>query len=221
MARRRYQNGWVFRRGENWILRYREDVRTQDGEIARVQRSVVLGQLKGKKEARNEAAKRLREINSGTRRPQSGMTFSDFWICYFDPEVISKRKISTQQMYRYLGEKHLLPYFGARRLCDLERGEVQDFVNFKDREKCSPQTVWHLRNILSKVFGAAMLRDFVAANLARNLEMPRMKRVRRSRVLILQEISTLFSASDEELRSIFFVGAATTAADWRDPWTQA
>src|SRR6266581_3829185 len=51
------------------------------------------------------------------------MTFSDFWICYFDPEVISKRKISTQQMYHYLGEKHLLPYFGARRLCDLERAD--------------------------------------------------------------------------------------------------
>ena len=65
MARRRYQNGWIFRRGKNWILRYREDVRTPNGEIARVQRSVVLGHLKGKREARNEGAKRLREINSG------------------------------------------------------------------------------------------------------------------------------------------------------------
>src|SRR5206468_3515763 len=143
---------------------------------------VVLGNLKGKKEARNEAAKRLREINSGTRRPQSAMTFSDFWIRYFDPEVISKRKISTQQMYRYLGGKHLLPYFGERRLCDLERGEVQDFIGLKEREKYSPQTIWHFRNMLSKFFGAAMSRDFVATNLARNLEMPSMKRVRQSRV---------------------------------------
>src|SRR5258708_12090565 len=108
MARRRYQNGWIFRRGKNWILRYREDVRTPDGEIARVQRSVVLGNLKGKKEVRNEAVKRLREINSGTRRPQSAMTFSDFWIRYSDPEVISKPKISTHHMHRYLRCTHPL-----------------------------------------------------------------------------------------------------------------
>src|SRR5436305_12024601 len=100
----------------------------------------------------------------------------------------------------------LLPYFGRRRLCDLEHGEVQDFINIKRREKYSPQTVWHLRNILSKVFGAAMSREFVAANLARNLEMPRMQRVRRSRVLTLQEISSLLGASDEELRSVFLLG---------------
>src|SRR6266702_1240094 len=122
------------------------------------------------------------------------MTFSDFWICYFDPEVISKRKISTQQMYHYLGEKHLLPYFGARRLCDLERGDVQDFIALKEWEKYSAQTVWHFRNMLSKFFGAAMSRDFIAMNLARNLEMPSMKRVRQSRVLTVQEISDLLRA---------------------------
>jgi integrase len=59
---------------------------------------------------------------------------------------------------------------------------------------------------LSKCFGAAVSRDFIAMNLARNLEMPSMKRVRQSRVLTLQEISDLLRAFDEELRAIFLFG---------------
>ena len=65
MARRRYQNGCIFKRGKNWVLRYREDIRNHDGSIERIHRSVVLGVIANKKEAKREADKRLREINSG------------------------------------------------------------------------------------------------------------------------------------------------------------
>ena len=177
-----------------------------DGTIKRVQRSVVLGALPGKRRAKAEAVKILRDINNGTRRPQSAITFADFWNSYFDPEVIGRRKLSTRQMYHYLAKKHLLPYFGKRSLCDLARGEVQDFINMKEREGYSPQTVRHFRNMLSKFFGAAMSRDLIATNLARNLEMPTMKKVRQSRVLTLQQISHLLKAFDEELRAIVLLG---------------
>jgi integrase len=206
MTRHRFQNGWIIKKGKNFVLRYREDVRAVDGTIKRVQRSVVLGTLPGKRQAKAEAAKRLRDINSGTRRPQSAMTFADFWNSYFDPEVIARRKISTRQMYRYLGKKHLLPYFGERQLCDLARGEVQDFINLKEREDYSPQTVRHFRNMLSKFFGAAVSRELIATNLARNLEMPAMKKVRQSRVLTLPQISDLLKAFDQELQKIVLLG---------------
>jgi len=206
MTRRRFQNGWIVKKGRNFVLRYREDVRAADGEIKRVQRSVVLEGIKSKRQAKAEAVKKLRDINSGTRRPQSAMTFGDFWNTYFDPEVTERRKISTRQMYRYLGKKHLLPYFGKRPLCDLTRGEVQDFINLKERENYSPQTVRHFRNMLSKFFGAAMSREMIATNLARNLEMPTMKKVRQSRVLTLPQISALLNAFDQELRTIILFG---------------
>jgi len=206
MARRRFQNGWLIKRCKDWVLRYREDVRAPDGKIKRVQRSVVLGQFNGKREARNEATKRLREVNSGSWRPQSSMTFSDFWTGYFEPEVISNRKISTQQMYRYLGQKHLLPHFGQRRLCDLERAEVQDFMNLKQRENYSPKTLRHFRNLLGKTFGVAISRDLMAHNPARNLELPRMERRRQARVLTLKEISDLLNALDKQLRAVFLLG---------------
>ena len=130
MTRRRFQNGWIIKKGRNFVLRYREDVRAVDGTIKRVQRSVVLGALPGKRQAKAEAVKKLRDINNGTRHPQSAMTFADFWNTYFNPEVIERRKYSTRQMYHYLGKKHLLPYFGKRPLCDLSRGEVQAGIGF-------------------------------------------------------------------------------------------
>jgi hypothetical protein len=149
MARRRFQNGWILKKGRNFVLRYREDVRLPDGTMTRVQRSVTLGPLAGKREAMKEATERLREINSGTRQPQSAMTFVEFWHRHFNPEVASKRKVSTQQMYRHLGTKHLLPYFGKHRLCDLEEWDVQDFINLKQRQNYSTQTLRHFRNMLS------------------------------------------------------------------------
>jgi integrase len=166
----------------------------------------VLGPFNGKREAKNEAAKRLRDINSGTRLPQATMTFADFWDRFFTPGVVSRRKVSTQQMYRYLGTKHLLPYFGARRLCDIDQGEVQDFINLKERQKYSTQTLRHFRNMLSKFFGAAMSRRFMAANLTSTLELPEMKKVRQSRVLTLQEISDLLGVFDQQLKTIFLFG---------------
>jgi hypothetical protein len=69
MARRRYQNGCVFKRGRNWVLRYREDIRQADGALTRVHRSAVLGPLECKKEARRAAENYLRGLNVGTARP--------------------------------------------------------------------------------------------------------------------------------------------------------
>ena len=81
MARRRYQRGCLFKRGTNWILRYREDVLDADGNPLRVHRSVMLGQFSGKKKAWQEAERRLRSLNHGAHQPQSTITLHDFWTC--------------------------------------------------------------------------------------------------------------------------------------------
>jgi hypothetical protein len=43
MARRRYQKGSIRRRGNQWTLRWREDVVTADGTTKREQRTTLLG----------------------------------------------------------------------------------------------------------------------------------------------------------------------------------
>src|SRR5690348_13916974 len=97
MARRRFQNGCVFKRGKVWVLRYREDVRNEDGSLGRVQQSVVLGDFNGKKEAKNQASAVLHDLNSGPHRPQSTMAVSQFWQVYCVPEL-ALRKLATRRM---------------------------------------------------------------------------------------------------------------------------
>ncbi len=80
MARRRYQNGCLFKRGKNWVLRYREDVFNPDGSLGRAHRSVVLGPFEGKKHAKRAADSYLLQFNSGARQPQSTITLEDFWL---------------------------------------------------------------------------------------------------------------------------------------------
>jgi hypothetical protein len=82
-------------------------------------------------------------------------------------------------MYGYLAGKHLLHFFGSRRLCDLSRLDVEDFINLKQRESYAPKTLRHLRNLLSKVFAVALSRELIAKNPARNWTCRRWKNAAR------------------------------------------
>ena len=209
MARRRYQKGCLFKKGKNWVLRYREDVLNPEGGVARILRSTVLGEFECKKDARREADARLMLFNSGAHRPQTSLSFENFWNNYFVPEVLAKRKFSTQQVYRHLAEKHLVPYFGTQKLCDITRFDVQSFVTAKHRQAYSPKTLAHLRNLLSKVFNVAISWGWLNSNPANRLELPPMERRRESRVLDLREIRKLQIRLEDPARTIFLLGLLT------------
>lgn len=209
MARRRYQKGCLFKRGRNWVLRYREDVLNPNGGLARIQRSIVLGEFESKKDAHRAADSRLLSLNSGACRPQTNLGFEDFWNNYFIPEVLSRRKFSTQQVYRQLAKKHLVSYFGTRRLCDITRFDVQSFISAKHRQNYSPKTLAHLRNLLSKVFNVAISWGWLTSNAANRIELPPMERRRESRVLDPREIRKLRNHLGEPARTIFLLGILT------------
>jgi integrase len=209
MARRHYQNGCLFRRGKNWVMRFREDVLNPDGSTGRVHRSLILGSLNGKKEAREEAERQLRKLNSGTRRPQAIITFEDFWFRYFEPEILPTVKFSTRRLYRALAKKHLLPAFGREKVSEVARVQVQQFIGEKQRRGYSTQTLRHLRNLLGKVFGTLMRWGWLDDNPAKDIELPPMERRRRARVLMLEEITRLSKALAEPMRSLLLLGLLT------------
>ena len=84
MARRRYQQGCLFVRGKKrkvWVLRYREDVMLPSGQIARVNRSEILGSLVDiptQRNAQRIVESRLKPINQGMYRPMTTLTFREF-----------------------------------------------------------------------------------------------------------------------------------------------
>ncbi len=128
LTRRRYQKGCLVKKGKNWVLRYREDIFNSEGTLERIHRSVVLGALRTRCEAQRAADACLRKINTGSRQPQSGITFNDFWSTYFEPEILPTLKFSTRKLYRSLASKHLVPALGNHKLCDFSRMHVQQFI---------------------------------------------------------------------------------------------
>ncbi len=188
------------------MLRYREDYIKPDGTLGRRQPSIVLGCFPRKKEALRAADILLRPFNSGAVRPQSVITLNDFWHVYFVPEMLPTLKYSTRKMYDCLAKKHLLPYFGEQKLCDLQRVQVQHFVVEKQQQGYSVQTLGHLRDFLSKILETAKSWGWLQDNVARGVKLPPMERVRKARVLTVAEITKLLEALTEPVRTIFFLG---------------
>lgn len=209
MARRRYQKGCLFKKGKNWVLRYREDVLNADRTLKRTHRCAVLGHFENKKEARRAADSYLLQFNNGTRRPAVAITFEDFWNDYFNKEVLPTRKFATQEVYRYLARVHLLPYFGRQRLSDITRFDVQTFIGLKQRQGYAPKTLAHLRNLLSKVFVVAMKWGWLNSNYASAIELPPMEVCREARVLTQEDIAQLSQNLKEPARTILILGLLT------------
>ena len=166
-----------------------------------------------------------RGLNSATFQPQTVITLREFWESYFVPEMLPTLKHSTRKMYTSLMTKHLLPYFGKRKLAEIGAVHVQKFVlqkhhagssiqalgHLRDvfpkpRAGYSVQTLGHLRDVLSKIFETAKSWGMVQTNPARGAKLPPMERVRKSRVLASEEIGRLVQALREPARTVFFVG---------------
>jgi integrase len=188
------------------VLRYREDFLKPDGTLGRRQPSVILGAFPHKKEALLAADVFLRPFNSGAIRPESNITLDDFWHMYFVPEILPTKKHSTRKLYASLANTHLLPYFGSQRLIDLQRVQVQHFVIEKQKQGKSVQTLAHLRDSLSNILETARSWGWLQDNVARGVKLPPMERVRKARVLTVDEIGKLLEALREPVRTMFILG---------------
>ncbi len=207
MARRRYQEGSIRKKGSNWTLRFRERVYGQDGAPRFIQRTrILLPATRKKDDAKREAARFMARLDTGNRHNRSAISFRSFWQQHIEATAMLRLKFSTRQLYGKLAAKHLLPAFGDDLLVDIDRLGIQQFLKHKETSGLSPQTVRHLRNLLSSTFRRAILLGYVGPeNPAQYVELPRMIRTPRARVLQPEEVSALAANLPEPARTIFLV----------------
>jgi len=175
-------------------------------------RSVVLGPLSeiaGRREARRLLDAHLNPINQGQYRPEGTMLFSQFIAECFEPGVLPTLKFATCEIYSLLLRKHLIPQFGAHRLCDIARGEVQQYLLDKLKQGFAWETTSHLRHLLSKVMGTAVNWDYVSNNPVRGVKMPERTLKRPHRFLSAEEVKRLIAASKEPTRTIIILATMT------------
>ncbi len=163
MVRRRYQSGSLFLRGKRtkvWVGRWVEQVIAADGSLRNVRRSVVLGtraEIQTRRKAQSLLDSRLRDINQGLHKPQSTTLFRQFVCSQWEPAILPTLKFSTARSYKYLLHRHLLPAFGDKPLCEIERANLQQFIiSTMVHRGLSWQSSANLRNLLSKILGTAV-----------------------------------------------------------------
>ena len=138
VARPRWQQGWLFQRGKRypvWVGRFREDVLSADGVRQRRERSVVLGPVCeiGKRQAQRLLFERLAAINQGTHKPEVVITFERFVLERWEPNILPTLRPGTSRNYRSLIRHDLMPFFGAMKLSEIGRADVQMFLADKSK----------------------------------------------------------------------------------------
>lgn len=100
---------------------------------------------------------------------------------------------STRQSYRYVLDRHILPWFGSMRMRDILPIHVRQWVTEMDATGVSPASVRHVKIVLSAIFTTA-LNDFVILiHPCRGVKSPTVA-VKAYRILTPEEYARLYAA---------------------------
>jgi integrase len=214
MARRRYQVGRVFVRGTRppvFVGRWREDVIQENGQVDRVERSVVLGtvaELKTKRSALRLLEPFLRKINSLEYRPSKFITldaFADAW----EVQVLVHQKPSSVKAVKSHLETYIRKHLGKIPLHELTPQVQQNFVTTLS-QKVSRKTVLNILATLSSMLRAAKAWDYSCKIVSRgDLVMPSQELRKQVRSFSGDEARRIITAASDPYRTMFAIAAMT------------
>jgi integrase len=211
MARRRYQKGSIRRRGNQWTLRWREDVLLADGTTTREQRTTLLGtveEFKTKRLAEREATSFLTRVNRLDYRPVRRTTFAEFSGNWKD-QVIGLLKPSTAKVMTSHLRFHLVPAFGRLRLDEIGQEQVQMFVGKLSKGR-SRHTILNVLGTLASVLKMARKWGYAVAGYQQpDLVIPCSKPRKPGRFFTAEQVRSILALASGPWRTIFALAAMT------------
>jgi integrase len=216
MARRRFQNGClILRNGKNrsvWIAQYRIDEVDQVGNVRRILRKEVLGstqELKTRRLAQRELAKRLERINSFSYQPGRTATLAQF-VESWRENVLALRKPSSAKAAESHLRVYLIPKLGNLRLEELTHETIQQLVSLISR-RTARHTILNVVGTLSGILKSARAYGYTCGNFSRDaLVLPALRITKQPRFFSAMEVTRILSAVTEEpYRTMFSVAALT------------
>ena len=151
-----HNNGYVFRKGPSWFLRYREN-RNENGEIVRKQKCVFLAEYcdryRTKSDLHELVAEKLAGVREAAKCPRSSDPFREYVEDVYLPFVLRTMKPSTYAGYSTCWKRYLRPRVGKYALRDFSvaivAGLLKDIANTYEVNR---DTVTKVRSILSGIF---------------------------------------------------------------------
>jgi integrase len=158
-----------------WVIRWTEDVLRDDGTVGRVRRAETIGtvaDLPNRRDALAKMEERLREVNQGTQRPESGISFGAFVETQWKVLALPNFKASTQHGYKTVLRVHVLPAWRTWRLRDIERLAIQGWVSDQFRQGKGWQVIRNAWTLLASILESAVEYGYLQANPARGVKFP-------------------------------------------------
>lgn len=190
-TKRQYGSGCLLKRKRGWAIRWRELEIAPDGTKQKVLRYEALGEV-----SRKEAAERLAQklATTGTNRAiRSRVTFRTIATSW-ETHVMPMYKTSTQKNHRHILQKHLLPQFGDRAICDVTRQGIQEYVTCLMQAGYAPKSIDHIHDVLSAVLRTALKWGHLQDNPAHGVDLPRLRTVRPKWALTTTQAEALLNA---------------------------
>lgn len=118
----------------------------------------------------------------------------------------SKRSLKpkTRLGYESLLRSRVLPHLGGFRLAGMQRIHVEQWISQMQDEDLSPSRIRQAFNVLAAMLDAAITNDMIARNVARGIDLPRLRPARR-RFLSQQQVAALANAIDPAYRVLVLV----------------
>ena len=151
-------------------------------------------------------------LRRGTMRPPTAKTIAEAAEVLIagahDGTILDRAgkpyKPSTARGYEQLLHGYVIPALGGWKLSELQRRDVQDFVDGLRSQGLSPSTIANILDPLRVIFRRAIRRDEVAVDPTENLDLPAI-RGRRDRIEPPEKAHELLAALPDSERAFWAV----------------
>ena len=215
----RKQKGFVYRGGDFWFIRFRDN-RVQDGQVVRRQMAVklcpVLDEhkrlLRPPDVVKQERDDFMAKINGSTVRPEHLLTVADFVTQVWTPYLETHHAQSTRGAYHYYWKNILSPRCGFALLRDFSTIAGQRLLEAIAREnpEMCKATLRRLKSQLSGILKLAIQRGYrTAPNPMRETSLPRAPESKETEAYSLEQVFALVGLLPEPERTLVAVTAFT------------
>jgi integrase len=210
----RHQQGYLYRKGSLWLLRYYDSEFCPDGLVRRVQKTKKLGKIgpeyPNKTAARDVAREFLESINRARNTPEAAMTLLRFVEDRYLPFIEEHKRISTFHGYRNMWKRYLKPH-GQIMLCDFSTVDGERILGSIAKEhNLTSTTLAHIKAFLSGIFRYAKRQGVInSENPMRAVVLPKGKPAGETHAYSLEEISQMLNVLPEPASTIVALAAFT------------
>jgi integrase len=210
----RHQQGYLYRKGSLWLLRYYDSEFSAQGMVGRVQKTKRLAKVgpecPNKTAARDLAREFLDSVNLARKTPEAAMTLACFVETRYLPFVEMHKRISTFHGYRSMWRRYLKPR-GEIMLREFRTVNGERILeSISTEHKLTSTTLAHIKAFLSGIFRYAKRQGVInSENPMRDVVLPKGKPAGETHAYSLEEITQMLNVLPEPAATIVALAAFT------------